>query len=138
MLPLLLIISHFLFFPISFSLSPSSSPSVSPLSLLPFLLSPSFLPPPSLSPLDTQTRENMDRSFLIIDPMDFNTFSKCWFEVAVRHPSKLESPAYTVLDPSPSFNSPLISLSNFGNQPPFYMDFDKPSEILESKCEIVT
>ena len=75
----------------------------------------------------------MDRSFLIIDPMDFNTFSKCWFEVGVRHPSKMESPANTSLDPSPSFNSPIISLSNFDRQSPYYMEFEKQPETLESK-----
>lgn len=94
---------------------------------------PFYLPPFISPPIDTQTKENMDRSFLIIDPMDFNTFSKCWFEVGIRHPSKLDSPANTTFDPSPSFNSPYISLSNFGNQQPFYMDFNKPSETLESE-----
>ena len=75
----------------------------------------------------------MDRSFLIIDPMDFNTFSKCWFEVAVRYPSKLESPADTSLEPSPSYASPIISFSNFDRQSPFYMDFQKQPDTLESK-----
>ena len=81
---------------------------------------------------DPLTKENIDRSFLIIDPMDFNMFSKCCFEVGVRHPSKLESPANTSLDPSPSFQSPIISLSNFRSQSPFYMDFEKQPETLES------
>ena len=74
----------------------------------------------------------MDHSFLIIDPMDFNTFSKCWFEVGVHHPSKLESLANTSLDPSPSFQLPIISLSNLRSQLPFYMDFEKQPETLES------
>ena len=82
---------------------------------------------------DAQAKESMDRSFLIIDPMDFNTFSKCWFEVAIRSPSKLESPADLSLDNSPSFNSPIVSLSNLGYPSPFYMGFDKEAEKHESE-----
>ena len=62
----------------------------------------------------------MERSFLVIDPIDFDTFSKNWFEMGIRFPSPItvrESPLAT---PSP----PSSLTSSFQNgHSPFYMDF---------------
>ena len=119
-------------FPLLSSLSPLplslSSPllSLSPSHLsLPLLPSPLSLPltPPPL-PEETTT-ERVERSFLIIEGMEFDVFTKKWFEVAIRFPSyspHLNSTPIPIFATSPSpSSSPTSSLQH--NHLPYYMGF---------------
>lgn len=71
------------------------------------------------------TTERVDRSFLIIDNMDFDAFSKYWFEVGIRFPTHSPYVQSTPLPsfaatPSPSY-SPTSSLQQSNT---FYMEFE--------------
>ena len=116
---------------LSLPLLPSLSPLPLPLSLslsslsLPLLPSPLSLPltPPPL-PEETTT-ERVERSFLIIEGMEFDVFTKKWFEVAIRFPSyspHLNSTPIPIFATSPSpSSSPTPSLQH--NHLPYYMGF---------------
>ena len=79
-------------------------------------------PPPTDPHKD---KDNVDKSFVFVEPMDYEKFTKRWFEVRVHHPlaSTDESTLLTVGASPSSMTSFPASLQRSGAAP-YYMHFE--------------